>query len=196
MAALASGIVPAQLGFLAIYNPSLGTTDATLNDQIVYYASPSTLAVRRRRQRAPREGRPTDVISQDERNERLRQIGLAQGMVEFGKSFSGGQPVDSIDTEKSRVVLHELEPGWWILAAVEEAERRSGSPAANVNNSETAGMDKMFSYLKLGYGTYWSLGTSSPAASSDADDEPTPKPVSADADPKSPRRTPTQVTSS
>ena len=32
------------------------------------------------------------------------------------RSFADGQPVDSIDTEKSRIVLHELESGWWILA--------------------------------------------------------------------------------
>jgi hypothetical protein len=115
----ASGIVPAQLGFLAIYSPDLGTTDETIDDQIVYYASASTQASpRRRRQRASAtgDGRPIESVSQEERNERLRQIGLAQGMVEFARSFSGGQPVDAIDTERSRVVLHELEPGWWILA--------------------------------------------------------------------------------
>jgi hypothetical protein len=108
---LPSGIIPAQLGFLAIYNPSLGTTDETVGDQIVYYASASTQASARRRRH-----RPADSISNEERNERLRQIGLAQGMVEFGRSFSGGKAVDSIDTERARVVLHELEPGWWILA--------------------------------------------------------------------------------
>lgn len=32
------------------------------------------------------------------------------------RSFSDDQPVDSIDTEKSRIVLHEIEKGWWILA--------------------------------------------------------------------------------
>ena len=32
------------------------------------------------------------------------------------RSFSKGEPVDSIETERSRVVLHELEQGWWILA--------------------------------------------------------------------------------
>ena len=32
------------------------------------------------------------------------------------RSFSDGEPVDSIETEKSRIVLHELEKGWWILA--------------------------------------------------------------------------------
>jgi hypothetical protein len=112
-----SGIIPAQLGFLAIYNPSLGTTDETLEDQIVYYASAATLSQpRRRRHHRQRTGTKDVEISQEERNERLRQIGLAQGMVEFAKTFSGGKPVDSVDTEKSRVVIHELEPGWWILA--------------------------------------------------------------------------------
>ena len=109
----APGIVPAQLGFLAIYNPSLGTTEDNLDDQIVYYASVNTQNQRRRhRSRA----RPTEALSKEERNERLNQIGLAQGMVDFSRSFSDGKPVDTIDAEKSRVVLHELEPGWWILA--------------------------------------------------------------------------------
>lgn len=120
---LASGIVPAQLGFLAIYNPSLGTTDETIHDQIVYYASATTQ--KRRRRRVSKDGHPTDTLLNEERNERLRQIGLAQAMVEFAKGFSGGAPVDSIDTERSRVVLHELEPGWWILAV--SARLRSAS---------------------------------------------------------------------
>ncbi|KAI1462802.1 hypothetical protein F4805DRAFT_409376 [Annulohypoxylon moriforme] len=120
MAAIASPppptVVPAQLGFLAIYNPSLGTTDETLDDQIVYYASVNT-QTKKRRHRS--RGKPTDNISQEERNERLRQIGLAQGMVEFSRGFSDNKPLDTIETEKSRVVLHELEPGWWILASVD-----------------------------------------------------------------------------
>ncbi|KAK3378588.1 hypothetical protein B0H63DRAFT_251885 [Podospora didyma] len=117
-------IVPAQLGFLAIYNPSLGATDKTIDDQIVYYASVNTQSGpkrRRHRGNASRRnaGRPTEALSKEERNERLRHIGLAQAMVEFGKSFSGGISVDTIDTERSRVVLHELEPGWWILASID-----------------------------------------------------------------------------
>ncbi|KAH6631191.1 hypothetical protein B0J18DRAFT_394901 [Chaetomium sp. MPI-SDFR-AT-0129] len=115
-----AGIIPAQLGFLAIYNPSLGTTDETVEDQLVYYASPSTLsASKRRRHRVIKDGRAAGDVSNAERNERLRQVGLAQGMAEFGRSFSGGKPVDSIDTERTRVVLHELEPGWWILASID-----------------------------------------------------------------------------
>ncbi|KAL7808204.1 hypothetical protein V8C26DRAFT_305177 [Trichoderma gracile] len=113
------GIVPAQLGFLAIYNPSLGQTDETIDDQIVYYASVSTQSSSSRRRRRRARTRPTDGISQEERHERLRQIGLAQGMVNFSRGFSDGAPVDAIDTEKSRVIAHELEPGWWILASID-----------------------------------------------------------------------------
>lgn len=98
--------VPAQLAFLAIFNPSLGTTDETLDDQIVYYTSKES------RQKG---GRKEDLSNED-RNERLRQIGLAQGMVDFGKNFSEGRSVDTIETEKSRIILYELEVGWWILA--------------------------------------------------------------------------------
>ncbi|KAK3902033.1 hypothetical protein C8A05DRAFT_15864 [Staphylotrichum tortipilum] len=145
---MASGIVPAQVGFLAIYNPGLGTTDDTVHDQIVYYASASTQAGpkrRRRRGTAAKDGRPADAISREERNERLRQIGLAQGMVEFGRSFSGGKAVDSIDTERSRVVLHELEPGWWILASIDltrlplaPTKATSSGPTSATASSSTA----------------------------------------------------------
>lgn len=114
--AATGGLAPAHLGFLAIYNPSLGITDDTIEDQIVYYASVTTQADAHKRRRPRRAARPTDLISQEERHERLRQIGLAQGMASFSRGFAEGAAVDTIDTEQSRVVLHELEPGWWLLA--------------------------------------------------------------------------------
>lgn len=71
-----------------------------------------------------------------------------------------------------------------------EGDVQSGGPAdeggsvAAVNpTAETggeSGMDKIFSYLKLGYGTSWSLGTSSPSGQSNTDDEPTAKPSAAE----------------
>lgn len=116
-AAAAGNLATAHLGFLAIFNPSLGPTDDTLDDQIVYYASVSTQQGKTKRsRRGTRSGKPTDDISIEERHERLRQIGLAQGMADFSRGFSNGKSVEAIDTEKSRVILHELEPGWWILA--------------------------------------------------------------------------------
>lgn len=72
-------VVPAQLAFLAIYNPLLGPTDETLSDQIVFYSSAS-----------PQQNLASSIESdgeqyRDEWNRRLRQIGLAQGMVSFAR---------------------------------------------------------------------------------------------------------------
>lgn len=110
---MSQSAVPAQLGFLAIYNPSLGTTDETLSQQIVYYSSAAT---RDRHRRSQSEAKLKEELTREENNEQLRQIGLAQGMVEFGRSFSDAQSVSTIETEKSKIILHELESGWWILA--------------------------------------------------------------------------------
>jgi hypothetical protein len=111
-----SKVVPAQLSFLAIYNPSLGLTDETFRDQLVFYYSRAAIEARiAAKKTARKDGAGGDALRQEE-NEKLRQIGLAQGMVDFARSFSNGEPVDSIETEKSRIVLHELEKGWWILA--------------------------------------------------------------------------------
>lgn len=50
------------------------------------------------------------------------------------------------------------------------------NPAVEATSVEAGtagnGMDKMFNYLKLGYGTYWSLGTPNPITNPDADDRP------------------------
>lgn len=76
-----AGVVPASLSFLAIYNPSLSKSDDTFHEQIVYYYS--------RTGNARRNGKANDigdgVDTKEERNEKERQIGLAQGMVEFAK---------------------------------------------------------------------------------------------------------------
>lgn len=109
-------VVPAQLGFLAIYNPSLGTTDETVDNQIVYYTNPTLHPRSRSKHRNASDKQAEDDAVREQRNEQLRQIGLAQGMVEFGRSFSDGRAVDTVETERSRIILNELEAGWWILA--------------------------------------------------------------------------------
>ena len=77
-------IVPAQLSFLAIYNPSLGNHDDTLHDQVVFYSSPRDLTKRGKRRKAEKNADENNDVH-EENNEKLRQIGLAQGMVEFAK---------------------------------------------------------------------------------------------------------------
>ena len=72
---------PAQLSFLAIYNPSLGITDDSVKDQIVFYSSKSS----RSRKTRKNAGSSQSDLEDEEENERLRQVGLAQGMVDFAK---------------------------------------------------------------------------------------------------------------
>ncbi|KAL3424329.1 hypothetical protein PVAG01_03609 [Phlyctema vagabunda] len=129
--------VPAQLGFIAIYNPSLGTTDETLPQQIVYYASRSQDEDRKRK---PSSTQSKEDLTREEQNEQLRQIGLAQGMVEFGRSFSDGKSIDTIETEKSKIILHELETGWWILASIDLTRLPSTNPVSGkAKDSEKQG---------------------------------------------------------
>ncbi|MBE7181267.1 MAG: DUF1712 domain-containing protein, partial [Terriglobus roseus] len=84
-------------------------------DQVAFYYSRAARA-RRRQQRQHGDGGAAEEAEREEENEKLRQIGLAQGMVDFAKGFADGQSVDSVDTEKQRIVLKEVEDGWWILA--------------------------------------------------------------------------------
>ena len=80
---MSTGIYPACLSFLTIYNPALSVNDENLHDQIVYYHNGSSET------RAGRKdlGDVQPEASHEELNERLRQIGLAQGMIEFAKCF-------------------------------------------------------------------------------------------------------------
>lgn len=87
-------VIPAQLGFLAIYNPSLGPTDETLAEQIVFYSSKNS------RDRSSRSAQREDSATEqnEDENEKLRRIGLAQGIVGFAKlvpSFAPGFQVVS-----------------------------------------------------------------------------------------------------
>ncbi|KAJ9484550.1 hypothetical protein VN97_g8823 [Penicillium thymicola] len=136
-------VIPAQLSYLAIYNPTLGPTDETIADQIVFYTSKSSYA--RRIDNPTAEGEANKCL-EDEGNERLRQIGLAQGMVNFASNFSAGKTLEYVETDKSRVVLLELEKAWWIVASIDltripadTAQRSSGgsdSPAFHYSSRE------------------------------------------------------------
>jgi First Longin domain of INTU, CCZ1 and HPS4 len=77
-----TSVVPAQLATLSIYNPSLGATDETVRDQILYYYA----RTQRERNEANRNhGSDNSDESEEEENQKLREIGLAQGMVDLAK---------------------------------------------------------------------------------------------------------------
>ena len=80
-------VVPAQLAFLTIYNPAFGDTDDTAYEQIFYYYS--RRGSKKHQAQSGRdlgdEGDSRSKSWEAEKNERLRQVGLARGMVEFAK---------------------------------------------------------------------------------------------------------------
>ncbi len=78
---MSAGVVPANLSFLAIYNPSLSTSDDTFHQQIVYYYS----KIRNTRRSGKAHDNGDEEDTREQKNEKERQIGLAQGMVEFAK---------------------------------------------------------------------------------------------------------------
>lgn len=82
-------VVPAKLSFLAIYNPTLGPTDETFPDQLVYWYSRAANETRASHKKAAAnskgKARTREHELREEENERLRQIGLAQGMVDFAR---------------------------------------------------------------------------------------------------------------
>lgn len=72
-------IIPAQLNFLAIYSPVLGTRDDNQRDQIVFHYS--------RAEHGHRRSKTKDALSKEQiqklEHDQLRQVGLAQGMLNF-----------------------------------------------------------------------------------------------------------------
>ena len=74
-----TGVVPATLSFFAIYNPSLSHSDESIHEQIVYYYDKVINGRRNRRD----DGDGDRERSKKKINERLRHVGLAQGMVQF-----------------------------------------------------------------------------------------------------------------
>lgn len=78
-------VVPARLSFLAIYNPSLGLTDETFKEQAVFYYSRKAHEARLAVRKKARSDAGNGGALREEENEKLRQIGLAQGMIDFAR---------------------------------------------------------------------------------------------------------------
>jgi hypothetical protein len=89
---LARSVVPAQLSYLTIYNPSFGDNEETEHEQIFFYCSRKDLerghekVSKLAQHDGAAESKPQEAPSkEEEQNERLRRVGLARGMVEFAK---------------------------------------------------------------------------------------------------------------
>ncbi|BFZ57416.1 hypothetical protein PYCC9005_004468 [Savitreella phatthalungensis] len=106
-----------SLSYLALYAPSLGPTEETVARQLLFYTTqPAT---------------PTDSVDQhtvgvaSPLDTQLRNVGLVQGIIELGSSFSRStslltpnarnQGVTMIDSASTRSYISILEPGVFAL---------------------------------------------------------------------------------
>lgn len=78
-------IKPASLDFLTIFNPALGVDEASQRDQIVFYYSEAGDDVQAEKDKGTAASQRE---AHEKQNERLRQVGLAQGLIEFARYFS------------------------------------------------------------------------------------------------------------
>ena len=74
-------VIPAHLDTLAIFSPDLGQSEATEQDQVIFYYS------RRfdQNQRKRFQDGKTEDVEHGENQVKLRHIGLVQGMVSFAR---------------------------------------------------------------------------------------------------------------
>ncbi|CAG8785263.1 15439_t:CDS:10 [Gigaspora margarita] len=131
--------VPPSLNHFAIYNPTFGPTEETQQDQLLYYVAKKTV--------------PVDV--------KMRQIGLAQGLINFTRAFSPTKACENVHTQKNRMVFHEPEKDYWIYVSIELGhikkltKDKDGKPKTVVeyfdSNLHDSGIKRM---LEMGYEMY------------------------------------------
>lgn len=81
-AANTTGVVPASLSFLAIYNSSLSKTENGFRDEVVYFYDNHKDGHGGRSHVSREETSKSNEIN----NKRLRSVGLVQAMIQFAKS--------------------------------------------------------------------------------------------------------------
>ncbi|KAF9954547.1 Vacuolar fusion protein CCZ1 B [Mortierella alpina] len=104
-----SAITPATLGYFCIYNPDFGPTDETQHEQLLYYVARKTVSI----------------------DAKMRNIGLAQGLVNFARIFSPTAPCENVHSQKNRLVFYEAEPGYWLHMSIELGMKRRSVKDAN-----------------------------------------------------------------
>ncbi|CAG8693924.1 1085_t:CDS:2, partial [Scutellospora calospora] len=111
----------------------------TQKEQLLYYVARKTV--------------PMDV--------KMRQIGLAQGLINFTRAFSPIKPCENVHTQKNRMVFHEPEKDYWIYVSIELGhikkftKDKDGKPKTVIeyldSNLHDSGIKRM---LEMGYEMY------------------------------------------
>uniref|UniRef100_A0A6I8QFT0 CCZ1 homolog B, vacuolar protein trafficking and biogenesis associated n=1 Tax=Xenopus tropicalis TaxID=8364 RepID=A0A6I8QFT0_XENTR len=85
---------PSLLSFF-IYNPKFGPREGEEEKKILFY-------------------HPNEV----EKNEKIRNVGLCEAIVQFTRTFNPTKPAKSLHTQKNRQFFHEPEEGFWMVMVV------------------------------------------------------------------------------
>ncbi|CAO2630514.1 Vacuolar fusion protein CCZ1 homolog, partial [Lemmus lemmus] len=124
---------PALLSFF-IYNPRFGPREGEEENKILFY-------------------HPNEV----EKNEKIRNVGLCEAIVQFTRTFSPSKPAKSLHTQKNRQFFNEPEENFWMVMVVRnpiiEKQSKDGKPVVEYQEEEL--LDKVYSsVLQQCYGMY------------------------------------------
>ncbi|CAB1313145.1 unnamed protein product, partial [Coregonus sp. 'balchen'] len=132
---------PSLLSFF-IYNPSFGPREGEEEKKILFY-------------------HPSEV----EKNEKLRNVGLCEAIVQFTRTFCQTKPAKSLHTQKNRQYFFEAEDSFWIVMVVRnpmgEKPNKDGKPPSIEYQEEEildtvygAVLRECYSMYKLFNGTF------------------------------------------
>ncbi|XP_069341890.1 vacuolar fusion protein CCZ1 homolog [Eulemur rufifrons] len=114
---------PALLSFF-IYNPRFGPREGEEENKILFY-------------------HPNEV----EKNEKIRNVGLCEAIVQFTRTFSPSKPAKSLHTQKNRQFFNEPEENFWMVMVVRnpiiEKQSKDGKPIVEYQEEEL--LDKVYS---------------------------------------------------
>ncbi|XP_063524175.1 vacuolar fusion protein CCZ1 homolog isoform X4 [Pongo pygmaeus] len=114
---------PALLSFF-IYNPGFGPREGEEENKILFY-------------------HPNEV----EKNEKIRNVGLCEAIVQFTRTFSPSKPAKSLHTQKNRQFFNEPEGNFWMVMVVRnpiiEKQSKDGKPVIEYQEEEL--LDKVYS---------------------------------------------------
>ncbi|GCC28059.1 hypothetical protein chiPu_0006485 [Chiloscyllium punctatum] len=85
---------PSLLSFF-IYNPKFGPREGEEEKKILFY-------------------HPSEV----DKNEKIRNVGLCEAIVQFTRTFCPTKPAKSLHTQKNRQFFHEAEENFWMVMVV------------------------------------------------------------------------------
>ncbi|RXN04556.1 disks large-associated 5-like isoform X3 [Labeo rohita] len=125
---------PSLLSFF-IYNPKFGPREGEEEKKILFY-------------------HPIEI----EKNEKIRNVGLCEAIVQFTRTFCPTKPAKSLHTQKNRQFFHEPEENYWMVMVVRnpmvEKPNKDGKPPT-VEYQEEEIIDSVYgSVLQQCYSMY------------------------------------------